>query len=68
MSGESNMSGEISKESGKLQLIATRSFAKYDEMYRVVDFLNKSLKEKKVMFGLTKKKDTGEMVISIYEV
>ena len=62
------MSGETGKELGKLELIATRSFANYEEMYRVVDFLNKNLKEKKVMFGLTKKKDSGEMVISIYEV
>lgn len=68
MSGESNISEEMSRDSGKLQLIATRAFASYEEMYRVVDYLNKNLKEKKVMFGLTKKKDTGEMVISIYEV
>lgn len=51
----------------KLVLIAHKTFTAHNEMYKIVDFLNKSLKEKKVMFGLTK---TGEdkMTISIYEV
>jgi len=35
-------------------------------MYKVVDYLNRTLKEKQVIFGLTKDKD-GNMVISIYE-
>lgn len=52
----------------KLELIATKSFAQYEEMYRVVDFLNKTLKEKKVMFGLTKNSKDGTMTISVYEV
>lgn len=52
---------------GKLELIAVRSFKSYDEMYKVVDFLNKTLKEKKVIFGLTKDTQKGTMTISIYE-
>ncbi len=51
----------------KLELIATKTFKQYDGMYKVVDFLNKTLKEKKVMFGLTKNND-GSMTITIYEI
>lgn len=52
---------------GKLELIAVRSFKSYEEMYKVVDFLNKTLKEKKVIFGLTKDSQKDTMTISIYE-
>lgn len=55
-----------SKSTGKLELIATKTFAPYPEMYKVVDYLNKTLKEKQVIFGLTKD-DNGKMTISIYE-
>lgn len=51
----------------KLELIAHKAFEQNDEMYKVVDFLNKTLKEKSLMFGLTKSKD-GKMTISVYEV
>lgn len=53
---------------GKMELIAVKSFPEYSEMYRVVDFLNKSLKERRLMFGLTKDRQTGSMTITIYEV
>lgn len=52
---------------GKLELIAVKSFKSYDEMYKVVDFLNKTLKDKRVIFGLTKDTEKGTMTISIYE-
>ena len=52
---------------GKLELIAVRPFKPYDEMYKVVDFLNKELKNKNLIFGLTKDKDNSSMRISIYE-
>ncbi|MFX4260686.1 YpmA family protein [Pelotomaculum propionicicum] len=55
-------------EEGKLELIASKSFKSYDEMYRVVDFLNKTLKDKKVIFGLTKDKSNDTMSISVYEI
>lgn len=51
---------------GKLELIAIQRFSVNGELYKVIDFLNKNLKEYKLMFGLTKKEDT--MVISVYEV
>lgn len=63
------MKGDREKKvPGKLDLIAVRSFPPYNEMYQVVDFLNKSLKDKKIMFGLTKDRDSGMMAITIYEV
>jgi hypothetical protein len=52
---------------GKLEIIAVKSFKSYDEMYKVVDFLNKTLKHKKLIFGLTKDSEKGTVTISIYE-
>ncbi|HEY8908969.1 MAG TPA: YpmA family protein [Desulfosporosinus sp.] len=51
---------------GKIELIATQRLSVNGELYKVVDFLNKNLKNHRLMFGLTKKEDT--MVISVYEV
>jgi len=51
----------------KLMLIATKNFAYYEDMYKVVDFLNKNIKDKRIMLGLTKDKETGEVSINIYE-
>jgi hypothetical protein len=62
------MTGKENTETGKLELIATKSFKTYDEMYKIVDFLNKILKDKKVIFGLTKDKNSETMTISIYEI
>ena len=52
---------------GKLELISMKTFKSNDDMYKVVDFLNKTLKDKKVIFGLTKNIKQGTMTISIYE-
>jgi uncharacterized FlaG/YvyC family protein len=51
---------------GKIELIASQRVNVNGELYKVVDFLNKNLKNHKLMFGLSKKADT--MLISIYEV
>ncbi|WP_425801988.1 YpmA family protein [Desulfitobacterium sp. Sab5] len=56
----------MERDKGKLELIATQRVNANSEMYKVVDFLNKSLKNYHLMFGLTKKDES--MVISIYEV
>jgi len=56
------------KDSGKLELLARKTFNGNPELNKVVDFLNKTLKFKKLMFGLTKDRETGEMTISIYEI
>jgi len=42
---------------GKIELIATQRLDTNGELYKVVDFLNKNLKDYKLMFGLTKKED-----------
>ncbi len=51
----------------KLELIAVKSFKSYDDMYKIVDFLNKILKDKDIIFGLTKDTANDTMTISIYE-
>jgi hypothetical protein len=55
----------MGKHDDKLDLKATIEVESDVELYKVVDFLNKNLKEKNVIFGLAKK--NGKMVISIYE-
>ncbi|MDD3653001.1 MAG: YpmA family protein [Desulfotomaculaceae bacterium] len=52
---------------GKLDIIAVKSFKSYEEMYKVVDFLNKTLKDRHLIFGLTKENGKDTMSISIYE-
>lgn len=51
---------------GKFELIATQRVGANGELYKVVDFLNRNLKDYRLMFGLTKKE--GKMVISVYEI
>ncbi|HBQ87073.1 MAG TPA: DUF4264 domain-containing protein [Syntrophomonas sp.] len=55
------------EEKGKLEVIASKKFATNDELVYVIDFLNKNLKIKNIMFGLTKDSENGEMTINIYE-
>jgi len=55
------------KES-KLELLAAGSFPDNPDLVYVVDFLNRSLKKKNVLFGIKKNKESNEMVINIYEV
>ncbi len=55
------------KSQGKLELIAFKSFNTNDELFYVIDFLNKSLKDKNIMFGLSKDKELEKMTINIYE-
>ena len=52
------------KNEDKLELKAKIEVQSNFELYKVVDFLNKNLKENNLIFGLTKKSD--KMVISIY--
>ena len=51
---------------GKIELIGNQKVKANPELYKIVDFLNKSLKDHNIMFGLRKKDDT--MTISVYEV
>lgn len=50
----------------RLCLLASQSFPSYENMYQVIDFLNKSLKHTGLIFGFTKDSD-GHLTISIYE-
>ncbi len=48
-----------------LEVKAVIELEKNGELYRLVDFLNKNLKSKGVIFGLSKKEEN--MSITIYE-
>lgn len=56
----------MEQNKGKLELIATQKLKANPELYKIVDFLNKNLKDRQLMFGLSKKEDN--MIISVYEV
>lgn len=49
----------------KLELISSKELKYYEEMYKVVDFLNKNLSNYDLVFGI-KEKD-GKHTISIYK-
>lgn len=49
----------------KLELVATKEFLHYEDMYKVVDFLNKNLSEYDIVFGITEK--DGKSIINIYK-
>ncbi|HHX18493.1 MAG TPA: DUF4264 family protein [Clostridium sp.] len=49
----------------KLDLKSVLELDSNMDLYKVVDFLNKNLKDKNILFGLTMNKD--KMRISIYE-
>lgn len=55
------------QEQGKLELIAHQSFKANQELVRVVDFLNKNLKTRRIMFGITQNKEKDQMTINVYE-
>ena len=57
----------MDEDKDKLNLIAVKTFPANNNYIYLIDFLNKSLKEKRVMFGLTKGKEKNEMTVNIYE-
>ena len=61
-----NQQTNSSDRQGKIELIATQRVGVNGELYKVVDFLNKNLKDHGLMFGLKKKDD--KMIITVYEV
>lgn len=48
----------------EFSLLASKQFKECEDMYKIVDFLNKNLKKEGLVFGLTRKNELG--VISIY--
>jgi len=49
----------------KLELVATMKLSCNDELYRLVDFLNRTLKNHNLIFGLTKRGE--QMSLTVYE-
>ncbi|MGI6113998.1 MAG: YpmA family protein [Mahellales bacterium] len=49
-----------------LKILSTITVAYSSDMYKVVDFLNKTLKSKNLVFGLAM--DGNNMSITVYEV
>ncbi|MCL1917229.1 MAG: YpmA family protein [Peptococcaceae bacterium] len=49
-----------------MDLIGAQKFEAYDNMYKIVDFLNRNLRKHNLMFGLSKEQDA--MTMTIYEV
>jgi len=48
------------------RLMGIKEVAVDEDLYVIVDFLNRVLKEKDVIVGLTKSRDSGKYQISVY--
>jgi len=53
-------------EEDGLKLIGIKEVDYNDELYKLVDFLNKTLKNKNLIFGLTLNEE-DKMTVSVYE-
>ncbi|MFX4302459.1 YpmA family protein [Alicyclobacillus tolerans] len=52
----------------KMPIIATHECTAVDDLYLLVDFLNRNLKNKDVIFGLSKSTaNEGKMLITLYK-
>ncbi|MCX7568713.1 YpmA family protein [Tumebacillus sp. DT12] len=54
-------------DSTKLVTLGTQTVADPSEWYEVVDFLNRTCKERGLVFGLTKGQEEGTFNITVYE-
>ncbi|QKS71126.1 YpmA family protein [Paenalkalicoccus suaedae] len=55
-------------ENDKIRLLSTVKVAKHEDTYKLVDALNRTLKDRDLMFGLSlDEKDKDQMIFSIYE-
>ncbi|ABP67469.1 hypothetical protein Csac_1884 [Caldicellulosiruptor saccharolyticus DSM 8903] len=52
-------------ENEKLELISSMEFEEDAPLYKIIDFVNKSLKDKNIIVGLSK--NHNKIVISIYQ-
>ena len=50
----------------KLELIATLKIPYNEDLYNLIDFLNRTLKDKKLIFGVSQRNE--QMLVSIYEI
>lgn len=51
------------KNHDDLNIIGVMEFNEYEEMYKIVDFLNKSLKDRGLIFGLTRENGKDKLLI-----
>ena len=49
----------------EIDLICKKEFSYYEDMYKVIDFMNKNLSELNIIFGISE--SNGNHVISIYK-
>ncbi|AYD40308.1 DUF4264 domain-containing protein [Clostridium fermenticellae] len=49
----------------ELELIASKEFSHYEDMYKITDFLNKNLGEYGFIFGISE--NGGKYIINIYK-
>lgn len=49
----------------EINLICRKEFSYYEDMYKVIDFMNKNLSELNIIFGISE--NEGKHVISIYK-
>jgi len=49
-----------------MRVISAQDVEYSTELYKIVDFLNKNLKDRNIVFGLSKK-DESTMAITIYD-
>lgn len=49
----------------KLELIASKEFVYYEDMYKIVDFMNKNLSEYNIVLGVTEKENRN--IVNIYK-
>jgi hypothetical protein len=50
----------------KLEQIAKRDFEYSEEMYKLIDFLNKNLKSRDIVLGISKK--NNKAFVTIYKI
>jgi len=56
---------EDSKVKNEIELMCMKEFSYYEDMYKVIDFMNKNLSELNIIFGISE--NNGKHVISIYK-
>ncbi|MHC6179879.1 DUF4264 family protein [Clostridium sp. JNZ X4-2] len=52
-------------KNNELELISSKEFKRYDDMYKIIDFLNKNLSSYGIVLGISEKADKS--VINIYK-
>lgn len=48
------------------RILGTKEVAANVDLYVLIDFLNRTLKEKEVIFGLAKAKEEGKFIVTVY--